>query len=70
MNFPTCRTCVHVEIFSATKYDPEYVFCHWVPTTYGCVKPKPDKFFCSEHETEDGTKFVNFGDNNVQEVVE
>jgi hypothetical protein len=66
--FPTCRTCVHAEITPSRKFgpepymiDPEYVFCHWVPTTDGAVKPKLDNFFCSEHETKYGERFVNWG---------
>lgn len=53
MNFPTCRTCISF----LSKQDNPNLFAPrcdfldaYIPTEF--------KFFCSEHETKDGTKFV------------
>jgi len=65
MNFPTCRTCVHLctEFLDVRK---EVATCKEqtalvVQQSYiRMVLINPDQFFCSKHETKYGEKFVNW----------
>ncbi len=60
--FPTCRTCKHADI-DENDISPQ---CTRI-TNEGFYllldepNPKIDRFFCSEHETKDGERFVTWG---------
>lgn len=56
--FPTCQTCVFVDLY----HENGLLFClkHFMGLGEK-VRRDPDKFFCSEHETKDGERFVNWG---------
>lgn len=57
-DFPTCRTC---KWYDTSLEIVKYYYCEdlGVPEGY-FVPPNPDQFFCSEHQTTDGTRFVTW----------
>lgn len=65
MNFPTCRTC---KFFEEDNIGQQFYcsiqnknFYDGWGRNYICYIIKPDSFFCSEHETKEGQRFVNWG---------
>lgn len=59
--FPKCKTCKYLALFisTSTSTSPSVFFCKNEQTSVAAVE-EPERFFCSEHETPDGDKFVNF----------
>lgn len=65
--FPTCKTCKY---FNPNKYAGCAPYCDMMDmkkeSALFCSDQaisirNPEKFFCSEHETKEGQRFVNWG---------
>lgn len=58
----TCRTCKFLEYSpGGGPRDFEWECNNRTFASYESIMiTKPDQFFCSDHETKDGTRFVNW----------
>lgn len=64
-NFPTCRTCKYFFI-SASQHESfencEKDHQHRRVLFKDFIEAAQEPFFCSEHTTKDGVKWVNWGE--------
>ena len=68
MKFPTCRTCVSFLTKSSCcgkgwgGIGVPFEISGTDIDNHSLDIKSPDHFFCSEHETKDGERFVNWGE--------